>query len=303
MHRSQLLRDIDPAAMSGLEIGALDKPAVRRTDGKVRYVDYADTATVKAKPYDDSIDVEAIVDVDIVWAERPLAEAVGEPVDYIVASHVIEHVPDLIGWLADLSAALKPGGILSLALPDKRFTFDLQRPDSTLGEVVEAYLLGARRPSIRQVVDNCFSAVVVRPQDAWAQDLSGADLPRLGGDIALALAWDQAKDLVREPRYIDSHCWVFTPQSFLTLLDTLAQLKLLPLSLRSFSPTRPGDMEFFAQFTPCDPGAVEAIRASIAPHRTPEPSHAEQRLAAVERSHSWRVTAPLRAVMRRLTAR
>lgn len=303
MRRSLILQDIDPAAMRGLEIGALNNPVVARSDGRIRYVDYADTATVKAKPYDDTIDPADIVDIDIVWAERPLIEAAGEPVDYIVASHVIEHVPDLVGWLQDLAGAMKPGGVLSLVVPDKRYTFDLQRPVTTLGEVIEAHLLGARRPSMRQVIDNCYSGVVVDASEAWRRDLTSADLPKITGDIALPLAYDQAASLLHDPRYIDSHCWVFTPQSLLSLLDVLAQLKLLPLKVRSFTPTAADDMEFFLQLTPADPADIEAIRASIARFRAPEPTHAEARLAAIEASASWRLTAPLRRLMGRLTAR
>jgi SAM-dependent methyltransferase len=302
--RALILASIDPAAMRGLEIGALHQPVVRRSDGDVRYVDHTDAANLRLQAYPEPIDLDAIVEVDIVWAAEPLAQAVGDPVDYIVASHVIEHVPDLVGWLHDLAGVLKRGGVLSLVVPDKRFTFDLRRNPSTIGEVAEAYLSGYRQPSIRQTFDHCFSAVVVDPRQAWDRDLSGDALAKIvGDDVALPLAWNQAKALVREPRYIDSHCWVFTPQSFLGLLDLLAQLQLLPFKVASFTETERGEIEFFVQLRPADPAAVQDIRASIARFVAPEPNRGEQRLQAVEASVSWRLTAPLRALRRRLTGR
>jgi hypothetical protein len=302
--RALILGEIDPARMRGLEIGALNKPLVRKSDGDIRYVDWADTETIKAKGYDSSIDPDDIVEVDIVWAAQPLSEAVGRPVDYIVASHVIEHAPDVLGWLHDLAGALKPDGLLALAVPDKRYSFDLRRNPSTLGEVIEAFVLEYRRPSIRQVVDQTFNAVVVDIAQAWREDLSGAALPKLAGDDeALEMAYGQARLLRDDPRYLDTHCWVFTPQTFLTLLDLLAQLRLLPFRVVSFTTTPRDTLEFYVRLRKTDPEAVDEIRASIRPHLAGEPSGAERLIAAMAGSSSCRLTAPLRAVRRRLVRR
>lgn len=45
--------------------------------------------------------------------------------NWTVSSHVMEHVPDPIGWLSEIFEVLKPGAVLSLALPDKKFCFDV----------------------------------------------------------------------------------------------------------------------------------------------------------------------------------
>src|SRR5437868_3008097 len=84
---------------------------------------------------------------------RALLEAVGRPVDYVVASHVIEHVPDLIGWLAEVREALEPGGELRLAVPDRRYTLDYRRSVSRLADVVHAWFMRARRPLPHQILD------------------------------------------------------------------------------------------------------------------------------------------------------
>jgi predicted SAM-dependent methyltransferase len=35
----------------------------------------------------------------------------------VIASHVIEHTPDLVTWLAEIRAILQPNGTLRLAIP------------------------------------------------------------------------------------------------------------------------------------------------------------------------------------------
>ncbi|MCY7273284.1 MAG: class I SAM-dependent methyltransferase [Phormidesmis sp. CAN_BIN44] len=72
------------------------------------------------------MNLSKIVDVDYVWGEKSLIDLLETeaPLDYVIASHVIEHVPDFIGWLSEVRGILKPGGILSLAIPDKRQCLD-----------------------------------------------------------------------------------------------------------------------------------------------------------------------------------
>jgi len=79
--------------------------------------------------HDPAVDIAQIVEVDFDLAQITFRDALARiaPLDFVVASHVIEHVPDLVGWLSDIHAALRVGGVLALVIPDKRFTFDLHR--------------------------------------------------------------------------------------------------------------------------------------------------------------------------------
>ena len=79
--------------------------------------------------------------VDFIWDDgKPLREAIPANLvfDYVIASHVIEHAPDMIGWLRQVAGVLRTGGILSLAVPDKRFTFDEGRELTTLDQLLTA---------------------------------------------------------------------------------------------------------------------------------------------------------------------
>lgn len=306
----------------GLEIGALDSPLLRRPDHDVLYVDYASTELLRRNQYDPGVRLDDLVEVDVVWGEVPLRTAVGREVDFVVASHVIEHVPDLIGWLAELRAVLKPGGLLGLIVPDKRFTFDALRRESTLAEAVEAHLLGYRRPSLRQVFDVASLGVPVDPAGVWTNGLS-PETRRREVLARLPSALELARTLRDTPRYQDAHCWVFTPASFLDLAEELANLDLFPFRIEQFTPTERGGIEFYLRLVADDDrssirGSIETARGTLAD--APEPASAtgsngldrngngrltetsplQAELDAVRRSTSWKVTAPLRALARLL---
>jgi len=240
--RGRMLGTIDVATSSGLEIGPLHLPLVHRSEGRVLYVDYADADTLRAN-FRHQGDPADIVDVDIVWGSRPLLELLDHPVDYILASHVIEHVPDLIGWLMELHAILRPGGILGLAIPDRSRTFDVRRQVSSPGEMVEAWLLGYRRPSIRQVFEAAALSKDRDDEEDWILGTSKSGLP---DEVRSRLqnALDLSKSLLTEPRYIDVHAWVFTIESFLDTAEALHLMGCFPFAIEAFYPTEPGQIEF-----------------------------------------------------------
>jgi len=265
--RSRMLGSCDIAQSLGLEIGALNAPMVRKSEGRVLYVDYASTDIVRANQHDPAVNKAEIVEIDIVWGDRPLAAAVGEPVDYVIASHVIEHVPDLIGWLGELHASLKPGGTLGLAIPDRRFTFDVHRRESLLAEMVEAYLLKFRRPSIRQVFDAASLAQTVDVGAAWAGKYRETSVPphavRPEFIAHLPASFTLARSLLEQPRYVDAHCWVFTPASFLDTAQWLAGLQMFPYAIEDFFPTETGWLEFQVRLIAVAPDATACVIEQI----------------------------------------
>ena len=75
--RRALLRGLDPAAARGVEIGPLASPIVRREDGPILYVDHTDSATLRRKYAGGDVDIAAIVEVDAIWSDSSLREAIG----------------------------------------------------------------------------------------------------------------------------------------------------------------------------------------------------------------------------------
>lgn len=170
-----------------------------------------------------------IVDVDIIWAGGPIKDEFRDyaPVDLILASHVIEHVPNLIMWIRQLTSLLTERGVISLAVPDKRFTFDYLRAPSSLGDVIDAYQMNLERPSLRHVIDQRRYAVRYRGANFWAdgvpEDALEIAFPSSAVVQGFVERWQKGD-------YIDTHCWVFTPASFIKMMDELRGLGLIDVA-------------------------------------------------------------------------
>jgi SAM-dependent methyltransferase len=170
-----------------------------------------------------------------------LQEAIGlsRKVDDIVAPHVIEHVPDLITWLEELRAVLKPGGEVRLAVPDRRFTFDYLRRETTLADVLNAYIACTRIPLPIAILDFFLNVATVSNIDAW----EGRSRPRPMHSVDQAIA--VARDSFENRNYHDVHCWVFTPRSFGHLFAESAEAGLIRFLCEAFYDTARHHIEFF----------------------------------------------------------
>jgi len=330
--RDKLLSGLDITTSTGVEIGPLCRPAVAKSEGEIIYVDHADTAALRKK-YADGPDVNTgeIAEVDAVWGEQTLQACLKDKkVDYVIASHVIEHVPDMITWLEEIEAVLRPEGSLRLVVPDRRFTFDYLRHESRLCDLVNAYVLRARTPLPIAILDHFISVRRVDLQAAWEGTLP-AELPLvpghdLNGGIGLA------KDQVANGNYHDVHCWVFTPRSFANLFAEAAAEGLIRYACKTLYDTEPGQLEFVAILEPCADRdrivnswqqAVAAVKdfnpAQQSDSSDGSPSErslsdqirslnlslaeteerlrgVEKILAAVVNSRSWKLTGPLRSL-------
>ena len=229
--RSYLLNLVRDRDWTGLEIGALDKPLIVPKDlsdgSEIIYADHLSSTDLKAKyKLDQSVDLDSIVDVSIVNPAGDFSECMeGRLVDYIVASHVVEHVPNPIRWFQMLFEILRPGGFIFLVIPDKRFTFDYQRPVTTFGAMLQSFLSGKLRPSAADVFDHHSSAVMIDGSRVWSGLLSEADMVPLASSKA-ALAY--AKEVEDGNKYHDVHVSIFTPISFFSILSLL---DIAPLNL------------------------------------------------------------------------
>jgi SAM-dependent methyltransferase len=342
--KQKILGGLDLAQMVGVEIGPLCGPLVSRQDGEVLYVDHVDTPTLRAKYANDpAVNIDHIVDVDGVWGSNTLSEAIGgRQVDYVVASHVIEHVPDLLGWLNEIAEVLTERGELRLAVPDRRFTFDFLRQESRFADVLNAYLHKARAPLPIEILDFNAEATFVDLASAWRGDMDPAALQRFVSD---ARAIEVAQDAMIHGNYHDVHCWVFTPRSFAELMRRTALLGLHPYACIAFHDTAFGELEFQVALAKA-PDRVKAAETwahmSAQVRALPEPSlpvvereafdhslaeriagleaerdraqeqiirlraerdAAAARVSALESSTSWRISRPLRAIAERIRAK
>ncbi len=278
-----LRRGLDLPNLLGMEIGPLADPVIAKSDGPVLYVDHADTEALRRKcAADPNFDISKIVDVDVVWQDRPLAHSLGgRLVDYAIASHVAEHVPDLITWLTEMRAALKPGGELRLVLPDKRFSFDALREETRLTDLLAAWVVRSKRPQIRDVLDfQLHYAPGIDAQGLYEGRMRLGDA-RPYYDYPHALR--AAKMVLDHPDlYHDVHCWVFQARQFARLMWQIASHGLLPFACAGMAdPSWPG-FEFFVFMRACDDPAEirRSWQEAFAVLRDPLPGAAEGARAA-----------------------
>ena len=244
--RSALLRGVDLTASRGLEFGPLMSPLVGRQEGRIEYIDHLPTTALREKyATDPNVDVERIVAVDHILVDDGLPDSLApESFDYVIACHVFEHLPNPLQWLADVARRLRPDGLLCLALPDKRFTFDRLRPPTRLASWIEAHLEDRRRPSAESVFDAAMLSVTMPLGATWRRPPLPEELrPQGAADPSWAVSL--ARQATQE--YFDVHCSVFTPATFLTLLAETAGLDLHPFALAGFGDTAEDGFEFFVQ--------------------------------------------------------
>lgn len=209
---------VDAKASAILEIGALDSPTFRQPDYRVKYADYTSTDELAKKGQSDPrYKRERLVEVDYPVDDLRYTQHIDERFDLIVANHVVEHVPDTIGWLGELGQLLKPGGVLFLSVPDKRYTFDIVRRETNFIDLLRTHLNKQTRPDFFNILDHLWHHKAVSKDEVW----NGTHQEKLKKNrFSPADALKHAHKLSGLP-YADVHCHVFTETSFAETILTL----------------------------------------------------------------------------------
>ena len=271
MDRTARLRAMIDVRGRALEIGPSYNPLLPKSEGfDVETVDYTDADGLRAKYHGNPhVDVARIEPVDhVLDGSRTLADAVARPGHYdaIVASHVIEHTPDMLGFLQSCDTLLAPGGTLLLAVPDKRHCFDALQPLSSTGGVLQARLEGRVRPTPGAVFDDHAYNVVRGEQIGWTME----DRGELRLFATLQTAWQASEHVRRSSDYVDVHVWRFVPSSFRLIVHDLAELGLMRLRESEFHGSVGN--EFYAALSPrgagCPVDRLTLAKRALAEHAT-----------------------------------
>jgi SAM-dependent methyltransferase len=274
--RSEIVWPMVDVSGRGLELGPLDRPIMAKRDGfDVQVVDYLDAESLRAKYGTDEHpghDPSAIEEVDFVSRGESLSELIGDEgvYDWVVAGHVIEHIPDLVTFLQDVERILRPDGRLALVVPDKRFTLDYYGEVSTTGQVLDAHAERRTRPTAGQAFDHFARAATLSGGIAWSAASVG-DPELLHPDESARLAYQRS--LAGDDFDGELHCWRFTPASFRLIVDDLADLELTALGVVAEHETV--GCEFFVALArgagSSRAGRVEALRDARSSDATSRP--------------------------------
>jgi SAM-dependent methyltransferase len=241
--RAQILKFITKD-QKGIEIGPWFAPLAPKREGyNCLSFDVFDTDTLKKiaeqDPHVPKNQLNDIENVDVVGSAvniRDVIAARGDlgSFDYIVSSHNFEHLPDPIRFLQGCECVLKSGGMLSMAIPDKRMCFDFFRPISTSGSWLEALFDERTRPTLRQLFEHSsLRSEYAKNGESSIVFLGVEDPKNVIGLNSLREAYDDAIELKRSDSvaYRDAHCSVLTPSSFSLILLDLTFLGLIKLSI------------------------------------------------------------------------
>ena len=226
----KLLVRIDKS-MKVLEIGPSFSPIVPKAEGWNAWtVDHTDQEGLREKyRTDPAVDANRIGPVDFVWDSGDLDVAV--PVEHhgtfdaCIASHVIEHMPNPVGFYRSLETLIRPTGVVALVVPDKRFCFDYFRPLSMTSDFISAHSLNRRRHSKKTAFDHTAYTVSSDNSPAWGQHPVG-DL-RFYSTLTAAYHLLATTDEAEAAPYVDYHAWCYTPSSFKLVMLELNVLELI----------------------------------------------------------------------------
>lgn len=239
--RSALLALVGPTDLA-LEVGPFVRPVLRGPN--VRYFDVLDKASLVERAHVFGDPVDQAVDIDFISPTGDLSVVEG-PFDVVFSSHCIEHQPDLVFHLAQVSSILRKGGSYLLVIPDKRYCFDHFIPESKFAAVAAAAAERRVRHTVESVIEHRAHTTHNDPARHWAGDHGAPTMAAEPGKVAAAVAEYEAA----QGGYIDVHAWQFTPLSFSQIMRELYSRRMSALQVTRVHETPPGQFEFCAVLT------------------------------------------------------
>jgi SAM-dependent methyltransferase len=132
--------------------------------------------------------------------------------DYVISSHVLEHVANPVAALEEWYRVLRPGGIVYLLVPDRRVTWDHGRPLTPVEHMLADYEAGTTPADATHIDDFVQNVDWAR----WCPSIPPEDVPAKKIEVAQIL-----HDTVARGEAINLHFHTFEPENLLGLLRAL----------------------------------------------------------------------------------
>lgn len=181
---SDLLRRLNKRFMrgKGLDVGPFDRPFFTEAEEKefeveVDTIDRWNPEELKSLFLElpDFAPREATFYGDVSADGLSMFES--ESYDFVICSHVLEHVANPFWLVEELARVLKPNGVLYLAIPEGRFGFDVGRKLTTYEDLLLLRETGVRHISDEQVIDFLKSPRIAQNPRIARQLASGKPFP------------------------------------------------------------------------------------------------------------------------------
>ena len=196
----------------GIEIGALHEPLGVSNRARVRYVDRMSVAELRIH-YPELSDLP-LVPIDILDDGEKLSSIGDDCVDFVIANHMLEHCEDPLTALSTFLRVVRPGGVVYLAIPDKRFTFDISREVTSIAHVLRDYHEGPQCSREEHYLD-------------WVREVNHKPESEVRAEC----------DVLMKMQY-SIHFHVWTLSGFASLLRYCRRQLRMPFKLEFFKPNQ-----------------------------------------------------------------
>ena len=288
-----------------LEIGPFNAPVV--SGPEVFYFDVMTQDELRQRAIEHELDPTSVPAIDFINEFGNLSD-IDRKFSAVVSSHCVEHQPDLITHLNQVSDLLSPEGRYFIVIPDKRFCFDHFIPETSVSELVASFVIKQKNHRLDNILRHQLEVTHNDPERHWAGD-HGSQTYRISRSDVLAVT----KEMLEKSHstYIDVHAWFFTPNSFVKNMEALVDLGLSDLVVEHVYPTLRNSHEFFAVLKKSESLEYDGDE-SHGPYGSADQANQERDQANQERdqasralseihaSLTWRVTSPVRISLSRL---
>lgn len=212
------------AGYKTLEIGPFVNPAL--THPGVKYLDVLNTEELRQRAAAHGLSAKNLPAIDFVSADGSL-DVVDESFELVFSSHNLEHQPDLIHHLNQVSSKLVGGGCFAMLVPNARYCFDADLPLTKISDIFNAHLDRRARHTLGSVIEHRALTTHNDPALHWKDSQTAPTYQRLDPNrIHAAIKEYEGAD----GAYIDVHGWQFEPHTLSDILRTLIQLRVIDFS-------------------------------------------------------------------------
>lgn len=205
-----------PPELSALEIGPFCWPVLKGPN--VRYMDVLDQTGLIKRAQEIGASTASSVPIDYVSPNGNLS-IIDRKFGVVFSAHCIEHQPDLIFHLGQVSKLLESGGAYFLVIPDKRYCFDYFIAESTIADVIDAHARSPKAHSLKSIIEH---RALTTHNDTARHWIGDHGRPRIETDAGASLRYALNEAEKARGGYVDVHAWQFTPESFRLLITALA---------------------------------------------------------------------------------
>lgn len=222
-----------------LEIGPLNKPLI--TAKNCKYFDLCGTDELRKKAVGANLDPNTVPNIDFYEKTGDLS-VIKEKFDSVFSAHCIEHQPDLIKHLNQVSKLCKAtGSKYWVIIPDKRYCFDHFFSESRVSEIIQAHEDQRVVPGKLNVLEHLSLTTHNDAGRHWRGDHG-----IYGEDVKSRWAAGLQHFNAANGGYIDVHCWQFTPEGFFESINLLFELGYIDFKCTRRHETAINDLEFYA---------------------------------------------------------